>query len=313
MRTVIYRWGAGVLFAAFLCGIVFTTAGCGSGDSYSVVAGNVVYCLDREEESLEFERYPDADGDYEESIDDCLGLIEAGPSRKDHKKLLADHVVIQNYNVANGLITIDFSKEYLTMARPREVLARAGIVRSLMQIRDVTGVFFTVNGAPIRDSKGQEIGAMTSDTFIENAGRQINTYSHASINLYFASEDGKSLKKESRSIYYSSSQPLEWAIVERLISGPKAKGSRPVIPSNVQILSITNSEGICYVNFDSTFQANILTVSPQATIYSIVNSLVEDCNVTAVQFSINGESDVEFDTGLSLAEPFRADMSLVAE
>ena len=154
---------------------------------------------------------------------------------------------------------------------------------------------------------------MTSDTFIENAGRQINTYSHASINLYYASEDGKHLKRESRSIYYSSSMPLEWAIVERLIDGPKVRGNHPTVPPNVQIVSVTNSDGICYVNLDSSFQANVLTVSPEATIYSIVNSLVEDCNVRSVQFSINGESDVEFANGLSLKQPYTADMSLVVD
>ena len=76
---------------------------------------------------------------------------------------------------------------------------------------------------------------------------------------------------------------------------------------------MTNSDGICYVNLDSSFQANVLTVSPEATIYSIVNSLVEDCNVQSVQFSVNGESDVEFANGLSLKQPFTADMSLVVE
>ncbi|MDO4803684.1 MAG: GerMN domain-containing protein [Lachnospiraceae bacterium] len=300
-------------FAICVTGMLCLLSGCSSGDTYSVVAGNVIYCLDGEEESLESEAFSDAGGNPDKSIADCLALIEAGPSKRGHKKLLVDNVAIQNYNVENGNVTIDFSKEYLEMERPREVLARAGIVRSLMQIQGVVGVSFTVNGAPIRDSKGQEIGAMTSDTFIENAGRQLNTYSHSSINLYYASEDGKHLKKESRSIYYSSSKLLEWAVVERLILGPKAKGSRLAIPSNVQILSVSTSEGICYVNLDSAFQANILTVSSEVTLYSIVNSLVEDCNVSAVQFSINGESDVEFDEGLSLKKPFEADMSLVID
>lgn len=287
--------------------------GCASGDSETISEGDVVYCLDREEESLETEKYTDSGPDMKSSIDGYLNTLIAGPKEQGHKRLLAENVVVQNCDVTDGTVTIDFSQEYLEMEKPREVLVRAGIVRSLMQVADVKGVLFTVNGVPITDSKGQEIGVMTSDTFIENAGRQVNTYSHASINLYYASEDGKHLKKESRSIYYSSSMPLEWAVVERLIAGPKVRGNHPTVPPNVQILSITNSEGICYVNLNSSFQAKVLTVSSKATIYSIVNSLVEDCNVQSVQFSINGESDVEFDDGLSLKNPFTADMSLVEE
>lgn len=307
---VIRKGGLTILYMLMT---VCLLTGCVSGISQQKKGESVVYCLDNEEESLEFEPYTDDGGNMEESIDGYLKAIIAGPKEQPHKRLLTEKVAVQGCEVTQGTVTIDFSKEYHEMEKPREVLVRAGIVRTLMQVPDVKGVLFTVNGKAIMDSKGQEIGAMTSDTFIENAGRQINTYSHASINLYYAAEDGRHLKRESRSIYYSSSMPLEWAIVERLIDGPKVRGNHPTVPPNVQILSVTNSEGICYVNLDSSFQANVLTVSPEATIYSIVNSLVEDCNVQSVQFSVNGESDVEFADGLALNDPFTADMSLVEE
>ena len=297
----------------YLIGMACLLLGCASSRVERDVTTNVIYCLDSEEEALESEGFTDSGKDINESIDGYLKAIISGPSKKNHKKLLTDDVEIRNWNVADGTVTIDFSKNYLKMEKPREVLVRAGVVRSLMQAEGVRNVIFTVEGVPITDSKGQEIGAMTSDTFIENAGRQINTYQHASINLYYASEDGKHLKKESRSIYYSSSKPLEWAVAERLIAGPKVRGNHPTVPPNVHILSITNSEGICYVNLDSSFQANVLTVSPEITIYSIVNSLVEDCSVSAVQFSVNGESDVKFGSGLSLKKPFTADFSMVEE
>ena len=278
------------LIILYLTMAIFLLAGCASGAGSSVgdEAENVVYCLDDEEESLEFEPYTDDGQNMEESIDGYLKAIIAGPKEAKHKRLLTENVTVQGCEVVNGNVTIDFSKEYHEMEKPREVLVRAGIVRSLMKVPHVKGVMFTVNGKPITDSKGQD-------------------------KLYYASEDGKHLKRESRAIYYSSSMPLEWAIVERLIDGPKVRGNHPTVPPNVQIVSVTNSDGICYVNLDSSFQANVLTVSPEATIYSIVNSLVEDCNVQSVQFSVNGESDVKFGSGLSLKKPFTADFSMVEE
>ena len=131
--------------------------------------------------------------------------------------------------------------------------------------------------------------------------------------LYYASDDGKHLKRESRSIYYSSSKSIEWAIVERLISGPKVKGNYAVIPPNTHIISITTSEGTCYVNLDESFVSKTLNVSDRLIIYSIVNSLVENCGVTSVQFSVAGETDVKFGSDISLAKPFTEDMSLIEQ
>jgi germination protein M len=183
----------------------------------------------------------------------------------------------------------------------------------LMQIKEVNGVVFTVKGKPIKNSKGDEIGVMTADTFIEDTGRQINNYQHASINLYFATENGKGLRKESRSIYYSASMPLEWAVVERLIAGPKSRGNYAVIPVNTHIISVVSSDGVCYVNLDEAFRSKVLAVDERVTIYAIVNSLIEDCNVNAVQISIAGETDVDFGNGIRLNQPFTADRSLVVE
>ena len=260
-------------------------ASCGSSNPQD---GTVVYCLEADEEALATENYAIDLTESETAIQQILDTIANGPGDSDHQ-------------------------EYGAMTKDREVLARAGIVRSLMQIEGVRNVSFTIEGAPIMNSKGEEIGTMTSDTFIENSGRQINSYSHASINLYYASDDGKHLKRESRSIYYSSSKSIEWAIVERLISGPKVKGNYAVIPPNTHIISITTSEGTCYVNLDESFVSKTLNVSDRLIIYSIVNSLVENCGVTSVQFSVAGETDVKFGSDISLAKPFTEDMSLIEQ
>lgn len=288
-------------------------AACGSSKSGAPQDGTVVYCLEADEEALATENYAIDLTESETAIQQILDTIANGPGDSDHQSLLPKDVTMQSYSYSNGAIVVNFSPEYGAMTKDREVLARAGIVRSLMQIEGVRNVSFTIEGAPIMNSKGEEIGTMTSDTFIENSGRQINSYSHASINLYYASDDGKHLKRESRSIYYSSSKSIEWAIVERLISGPKVKGNYAVIPPNTHIISITTSEGTCYVNLDESFVSKTLNVSDRLIIYSIVNSLVENCGVTSVQFSVAGETDVKFGPDISLAKPFTEDMSLIAQ
>ena len=59
------------------------------------------------------------------------------------------------------------------LARPQEVLVRAGLVRTFVQVPEVERVTLLIDGDPLKDSKGREIGTMTADSFLENSGREI--------------------------------------------------------------------------------------------------------------------------------------------
>ena len=296
---------------ALLVCIVLSFDACGSSQESG--KSTYAYFIDEDGDSLESEKLDMQGRVGEEAISLVLDAVLAGPVSEKYTALLPKETEALGYTFKDGLVTVDFNENYSSLTRTREVLARAGIVRMLMQIKEVNGVVFTVKGKPIKNSKGDEIGVMTADTFIEDTGRQINNYQHASINLYFATENGKGLRKESRSIYYSASMPLEWAVVERLIAGPKSRGNYAVIPVNTHIISVVSSDGVCYVNLDEAFRSKVLAVDERVTIYAIVNSLIEDCNVNAVQISIAGETDVDFGNGIRLNQPFTADPSLVVE
>ena len=299
-----------ISFALLVC-IALAFAACGSSQESG--KKTYAYFLDEDGDSLESEKLNMQGVMGEEAISLVLDAVLAGPANEKYTALLPKETEALGYTFRDGLVTVDFNENYSSMTRPREVLARAGIVRMLMQIKEVKGVVFTVKGRPITNSKGDEIGVMTADTFIEDTGRQINNYQHTSINLYFATEDGKGLRKEARSIYYSASMPLEWAVVERLVAGPKSRGSYAVIPANTHIISVASSDGVCYVNLDEAFASKVLSVDDRIIIYAIVNSLIEDCHVNAVQISIAGETDIDFGSGIRLNQPFTEDRSLVVE
>ena len=97
--------------------------------------------------------------------------------------------------------------------------------------------------------------------------------------LYFTNESGDGLTAEQRNIYYSTNVPLERVVVEQLVKGPAQAGHYAVLPPELKILSVTVSEGICYVNFDETFVNPPLDIEPEITIYAIANSLAETCHV----------------------------------
>lgn len=272
-----------------------------------------VYCLSTNEDSLYPKEISLEDLSEKKELSKLTDALNSGKSDRQSKRLMPEGVRIRKENLsAGGILTLDFPKTYQDMKATREVLVRAGVVRTFLQLDDVVGVRFTIEGTDAKDAEGKALGTMTSDTFVENA-KQINAYQHEQINLYFADSANAHLKKETRSIYYSTNKPLEWAIVERLIAGPKSSGSNPTVPASTQILSVTTTGSVCYVNLSKTFVSDSLGLKEELPIYSIVDSLCDNCtNVRRVQFSIEGDTDVTFGQHMKLDHAYKEDRTWIA-
>lgn len=294
--------------------ILLLLTGCGQREAYPSAQNSEarVYYLTAEEDSLTAES-AEAELFAAGQIEQVLTRMQEIPDKAEYKSVFSDRVQLRTRNLEDGHLTLDFSASYRNLTATEEVLTRAAVVRTLVQLPDVGDVAFTVEGVPLAARSGEPIGRMTADSFVENAGRQINAYQHAAINLYFANKDGTALRRESRSIYYSSNKPLEWAVTERLIAGPKVENNYAAVPAATHILSVSSSGGICYVNLDSAFLSEMPGVDGRVTVYSIVNSLVEDCGVTEVQISVEGETSLIYRGAVDLSVPIYADLSLVEE
>ena len=64
---------------------------------------------------------------------------------------------------------MDFSKEYYDMKPTEEILTRAAIAKTLLQLSQY--VTFTVDGKPLVDASGANVGAMNLDSFCGKSGR----------------------------------------------------------------------------------------------------------------------------------------------
>lgn len=69
------------------------------------------------------------------------------------------------------------------MKPTEEILTRAAIAKTLLQLSQY--VTFTVDGKPLVDASGANVGAMNLDSFVENPGEQINSSQKATLKLYF--------------------------------------------------------------------------------------------------------------------------------
>ncbi len=272
-----------------------------------------IYYLDRGETYLRPQDYDLGDKTGKAAVNAVQLALGAEPDDASEEKLLPDGVEIVNTELEEDKfrLTINFSASYAEMEKTREVLVRAGVVRTFCQIDGIRYVRFQVDGKEATDADGNQLNIMNNDSFVENA-KQINAYKKTHVSLYFASADGKHLVKEMRSVRYNTSKPLAWAVVDRLIAGPQGKNAVASLPSSTSIISVTEADGICYVNLSQSFITDQSDMAAEVPIYSIVNSICDTCReVDKVQLSVEGNPRTYFRTDISLDQPFEEDMSLV--
>ncbi|MCI5649392.1 MAG: GerMN domain-containing protein [Fusicatenibacter sp.] len=272
-----------------------------------------LFYLDKTETTIVSEAYSPTNDSAEKLVKELIDAMQEAPAEPENRKLLTEGSEIESYTLEKGLLTLNVGAGYLQMERSREVLVRAGLVRAFVQIPEVERVLFLVEGEPLTDSAGREIGVLTADSFVENSGQEIYQYQYATLTLYFANAKGDKLVPETRRVPYSTNLPLERVVVEQLIKGPKEDGHFPVLPDTANVLSVTTSERITYVNFDNTVTDSILNVAEEIPIYAVVNSIAANCKVDKVQFSINGESDVTFREKIQLNQFFEEDFSYLED
>ena len=293
--------------------VLILLAGCSRSESEEKTADYFMYYLSLDgNQVVENACEPEA-SQGEELIQEFAEKFNETPEKEDYQRLMAKDVEIEGWTLEDSTLTLKIRGPYESMSRPREVLVRAGLVRGFTQIPEVERVQITTEDGELKDSSGNVIGPMTRESFVENAGKEINNYQYTTLTLYFANETGDRLVPETRSVYYSTSMPLERVVVEQLVKGPSEEGHYAVLSPDTNILSVTTSDNIAYVNFDETFVNGTISVAQEIPIYALVNSITTNCPVQRVQFSINGESDVTFRESMKLNQFYEKDLSYLEE
>lgn len=110
------------------------------------------------------------------------------------------------------------------------------------------------------------------------------------VRLYFADSQAMYLLPEDRTVTAAEGETYESLAVRELIAGPRLEGHGRTIPEETKLLSIELREGVAYVNFSKEIQTNHWggSTGEMFTLMSIVNSLTEKPDITAVQLLIEG-------------------------
>ncbi len=285
-------------------------AGCSKGkpDEDSGGSKYSVYYLDSKTSALVSESYNPSGTGKEELAREFIDMLQKDPENVVYRKALPDNVKIIEYSFSeDDRLTINFDASYGELKGIPEVLVRAAFVKTLSQIPGVEYITFNINGQPLTDSNGELIILMTDEDFIESTGAKTNY----KLILYFANEDGNKLKETSTGIVYSGTGSIEEMVISQLINGPTKIGMRATIPDGTTLLNLTVKEGICQVDFNEKLLEAVPEVTPEATVYSIVNSLTEIPNINKVQFLINGAVVDTFRDALPFSGPFERNLDII--
>lgn len=296
-----------LLLCILIC--VWGLTGCGEEEEIDNLFP--VYYVSKSETKIEMHQYAMQSTNSKEQIEELLRALATMPAKNEYKAPLAYGFQILEYTLEDGKLLINMDEKYKDLTVIQEVLVRAAIVRTLTQHPDVNFVAFRVNNEQLFDNLGYLVGWMNADQFIENEGDEINTYEEVRLKLYFANEAGDGLVATNRTKEYNTNISMEKLIVEELIKGPNVEGVYPTINPSTKIANVTVRDGVCYVNLDETFLTQIYNVTPEVTIFSITNSLVEMSNVNKVQISINGDTSGVYREKYNLTTYFERNLDIV--
>lgn len=255
------------------------------------------------------------DGTIYDRIDDIINqMFGKNYTDDDFYSAKPENVTINSYVVEDSILTFDFNNAYLEMTNVQELLLRAAIVMSIIQLDGVDGIRINVNGEPITYSDGNVIGTMNADDFVNILLTETGMLKQETdVILYFANENGDSLiPVRSHFITSGNNSSIEEYILNMIIAGPEdGSGAYPTISPDVELISVISSDDICYVNFTESFlEQEPQPVSDELLIYSIVNSLCRLTFIKSVQFLINGEIASTLHTITDLSKPFTRNRNL---
>lgn len=293
-----------VLVMALVLGAV-AFSGCGKKETESKYK---IYYINEEQGEVLAESFVPSEETTQTMLEEMTEKLNK--KNAEGHTLLPENIEIQSCVDDDGMIRVDFNQEYHDLNPVDEVLLRASIVKDYVQIPNIYLVTITAEGTPIVDSQGQEIGAMSLDSFLENTGKEIMAYQYKELNLYFTNEEGNQLVPEARQVYYNGNTPIEKVIVEQLLRGPGESGHYATLPSDTRIVGVSVADGIAYVNLGKQFVDEALPVDAQIPIYSIVNSLIDAGNVSQVQISINGDTSLLFKDKVDMNQLFQVNHEL---
>ena len=297
--------------ALAVCLLAAALAGCQQKEEIPEGAYQIFH-LQQSGMELAVDYYMAQSSDSQEIVSELWEQFTTVPEGEEKISAFSQNITLLGTSLQDQILYFDFSKEYKELEKDREVLLRAALVLTFVQVPGVESVTVNVEGQPLTDSNSNPIGPQTNANFVDVFGKGLNSATITTLTLYFSNETGDKLVPEIREVALESSYSVEQYVVSLLIEGPQEEGHKATLPSNLNVLNVSVKDNICYVTFDSAFEASALAdVNNYIPVYSVVNSLAELTGVRKVQISVDGSSSSKFKDSIPLNEPLDRNLDYV--
>ena len=297
----------GVCLAMLLCLSAFYCIRAEEGTVYDL------YYLDHDETVLLTMPYVHDNDSTDDLLRQLMTRLNERERRQDGHSLLPGEVTINAYTISEGVLDLEFSESYRNIDASREILLRAGVVFTFLQVPQINEVSFRIGAEPLRDLKGNEVGRMDAADFADFGENPSGSYRYDSFVLYFASKDGKKLVEEKRNVYYRRNLRRERVIVEQLAKGPMEKDHYPTISESTLVNDIRIYDGVCYLDLNGAFVDYQENVPARTAVYSVVNSLTASGDITMVQITVDSDATRMMDDSVSLYRYYRWNSKILEE
>lgn len=292
----------------FLCMLPLMLIGCGTEKK----SGYVVYYMNDAQNQL-VEEYIDIDESLskEDMANMFIEKMNEAQKQDDYNVIKPENIQITDCNINGSVVNIYFSKEYNEINNAREILLRAAMVNTMIQIPDIQYVKFFVDGKDATYDDGTIIGLMGKDDFVYDSNEIFESVEWKNIKIYYANKLGDKLIEKTEQVAYSKNVSLEKVVLQKLINGADNINEFSTVPKDLKLLGVSTSNGVCYVNLSSVFLTEMVNVSGEVSLYSIVNSLCGLDNIDSVKILINGNSSKTFRENINLENEYVFNESLI--
>lgn len=297
----------------FVLVIAISIVGCNKESKEEVIQEGqyYLYYVDKSGTDLQTEIYTPESEEITYIVEDMLKYLSKNTVDVNKLRTIPQGVDVWSVILEGKKATVDLSEEYENLDSVQSIICRSSIVLTLTQLDEINTVELTVEGSPTRNSKGEVVGELAEDDFVDASIELVNAYTKVNITLYYSNEQGEKLKPYTYDGILANDISVERYVLEQLINGPEEEGYGKVMSPDVELLDVTIKDDICYVNFSKDFLTINLEVKDYLTIYSIVNSLAELSHISSVQILIDGESDMMYNNNVDLSQYLVKNMSIV--
>ena len=243
-----------------------------------------------------------------ETIEYLLDKMNEKTKSSSVKVIKPESVTVPKVSVSGKTAQFYFKTDYYEMDMATELLYRAAIVKMATQLSDIQYVHFYVDEAEASYQDGSVIGTMSKDSFTDDSSDKISGLEWKDVNIYYANKSGD---KPSETLAYSKNISLEKIVIEKLMGNDTSGNSYSTLPTGVKLLSISVSDGVCYVNFSEEFATGLANVTGEVQIYSVVNSLCSIGQIDSVKIMVNGDSSRMLRDNINLDTTFKFNIDLV--